>query len=104
MSVNIKGFTFLLLGTGKSRAGCEMVTSFSMLRIHRGGCRFENFRVPKFYYYISYGKPKNNFRFEFGFKNPPDGEFENSEIVKEIKFSKYNYKINSFIKMFLIKK
>ena len=35
---------------------------------------------------------------------PPDGEFENSEIVKEIKFSKYNYKINSLIKMFLIKK
>ena len=42
---------------------------------------------------------------QIGFKTPPpDGEFENSEIVKEIKFSKYNYKINSLIKMFLIKK
>ena len=37
-------------------------------------------------------------------KNPPDGEFENSEIVKEIIFSTYNYKINSLIKMFFIKK
>ena len=34
---------------------------------------------------------------------PPDGELENSEIVKEIKFSKYNCKMNSLIKMFLIK-
>ena len=50
------------------------------------------------------GSPKITFILNLVSKTPPDGEFENSEIVKEIKFSKYNYKINSLIKMFLIKK
>ena len=50
------------------------------------------------------GSPKITFVSNLVSKTPPDGEFENSEIVKEIKFSTYNYKINSFIKMFLIKK
>ena len=50
------------------------------------------------------GSPKITFVLNLVSKTPPDGEFENSEIVKEIKFSKYSYKINSLIKMFLIKK
>ena len=48
--------------------------------------------------------PKITFISNLVSKTPPDGEFENSEIVKEIQFSTYNYKINSLIKMFLIKK
>ena len=50
------------------------------------------------------GSPKITFVLNLVSKTPLDGEFENSEIFKEIKFSAYNYKINSSIKMFFIKK
>ena len=49
------------------------------------------------------GSPKITFVSNLVSKTPPDEEFENSEFIKEIQFSTYNYKINSFIKMFLIK-
>ena len=44
------------------------------------------------------GSPKITFVLNLVSKTPPDGEFENSEIVKEIKFSTYNYTLNSFYK------
>ena len=59
----------------------------SKASIIRGGCRFENFRVPKFYCYISCGKPKNSFRFEFGFKNPSrTRSFKILKLLKNLNF------------------
>ena len=41
------------------------------------------------------GSPKITFVLNFGFKNPPDGEFENSEIVmlKKINFQHTTIKL-----------